>query len=419
MKQQLRYTDIQLSIKSYDMLKDFHLHLQNVYAQHYQTAYGCLWAPADITTIQHILYEASVKQQLSPEVIFVVGIGGSYLGTKAVYDALQLTVPIKVPIIFIDTFDPLDLLHAKEIIQHHAHQQKNVLVICATKSGTTLETVVNFQVLLDIMKTVYVHRWQELVVVISDVNSSLTAWAHEHGCLALSIPSLVGGRFSVFSAVGLFPLAVAGIDIMQLCTGAREYTERAFTQANHTSVQSAQCIYQQYQQGITIYDLFLFDKRLESIGKWYRQLFAESLGKEQEDGNKIKLVPTVSIGTLELHSVAQLMLGAQPPVITTFIMVDHIKNDIRVKSDGNFYSPGHDTTVHTLMNRAAMATQKAYEVVGLSYDVLRLPEVTPYYIGQLLQLYMMQVLYLSQLMQVNPFDQPHVELYKTIMRQME
>lgn len=420
MKHILKYTHAPVNGQLSYNLKEFHMRLQDLYAQQYQTSYGCLWACADTTMIQEIIYEAQSKQALNPALVFVIGIGGSYLGTKAVYEALCKTVKITVPLTFIDTFDAVDLSLALASIQKCAQQEQNVLVICVTKSGTTAETLVNFQIILNEVKMQYCDIWQELIVIISDSYSPITLWGHTHGCLTLSIPATIGGRFSVFTSVGLFPLAVAGIDIIQLCAGAQTYGERALATDTNTSMESALFVYEHYQKGIRIYDLFLFDKRLESVGKWYRQLLAESIGKERYDGTKVSIIPSVSIGTLELHSVAQLMLGAQPSMVTTFITVQHNENDIAIVHERDYFVQLKvPTTVHTLMNQAALATQKAYEMVGLSYDNIILPEVTPFYIGQLLQLYMMQVLYVAELTQVNPFDQPHVELYKTIMRQME
>lgn len=409
MEQLLHYKSVTTEILSSHVLYDFHQQLLSWYNEQYQTPYGCLWASSDTNSIEEILVCANEKRALEPAIVIVIGIGGSYLGTKAVYEALSGYSDYSVPLVFIDTFNVGNLLKIKKDIAQYATQKKNVLLVVVTKSGTTTETVTNFEVILESMQNHYPQRWQELVVVISDAHSQLSSWGRDNTCLTLSIPSAIGGRYSVFTAVGLFPLAVIGIDIKALCKGASDYTSTAFQSCDNLSIKSAQFVYEQYQNGSYMYDLFLFDTRLESLGKWYRQLLAESLGKERDDGSKVTLVPSVSIGTLELHSVAQLMLGAQPNIVTTFIMVHHVEDDIVLKNNA---------TVHTLMNRAGMATQKAYELVGLHYDVITIPELTPLYVGQLLQMYMMQVLYLAQLTHVNPFNQPHVELYKSIMNSM-
>lgn len=400
-------------------LQKFHEELKELYSKRYQTAYGCLWACADNKTINDIVQEAEHKKALSPVAIIVIGIGGSYLGTKAVYEALYEYTDPHCPLLFVDTFDIKALHNAKEQIKKAALHQQNVMVIVVTKSGSTSETLVNFQVLWDSMQQAYPSSWNELIVIISDKNSHLTQWGQEKGCVTLSIPSLVGGRYSVFTAVGLFPLAMIGVDITELCAGAEQYTQQALLNNDNTSLTNAHFVYEHYEEGKHVYDLFLFDSNLESLGKWYRQLLAESLGKENKKNEKVTLIPSVSIGTLELHSVAQLMLGATPPVCTTFVTVQEIKNDIHLKKVADDFFKYEFTSVHTLMNQAAYATQKAYELVGLPYDIIMLPSVTPYYIGQFLQLYMMQVLYLAYLVEVNPFDQPHVEIYKTFMQRSE
>jgi glucose-6-phosphate isomerase len=272
---------------------------------------------------------------------------------------------------------------------------------------------------IEVLKRYYPSIWNDLVVVISDKDSVLTQWGNNNRCLTLAIPTLVGGRFSVFTAVGLFPLALVGIDIIELCTGAASYTEHALVSPDAISYKNAVFVYYWYSQGYQIYDLFLFDKRLESWGKWYRQLLAESLGKENSTHDAMTLVPTVSIGTLELHSVAQLMLGARPRIVTTFITVEKIEQDKKLPAViESFMSEHLKSTVHELMNQGALATQKAYSVVSLPYDSITLPALTSFYVGQLVQLYIIQVLCIAELSAVNPFDQPHVELYKSFMRHL-
>lgn len=386
----------------------FHSVLVNEYDKKYTTEYGCLYAASDVHAIEDIIQKAEEKLHVLPTHIIVIGIGGSYAGTKAIYDALSHE--IKRPLIFVDTFDEYELHCLIKQIQQAASRNENILCVVVSKSGTTLETIVNFEVMREVFQVSYPDNWKELLVIISDETSPLTEWADKHNCMALSIPSLIGGRFSVFTAVGLFPLALCGIDVRLLCDGASSYMKYALNDPNNMSWKSAAFLHEHYNNGCIVYDMFLFHKRLESLGKWYRQLCAESLGKKRADENKMKLLPTVSIGTTDLHSVTQLMLGAQPSVVTTFVTVQSSPQGYEVKHHGIHLSDS--------MNKAAYATQKAYELVGLPYDIIILPELTPYYIGQFMQIYMVQVLYMAQMCEVNPFDQPHVELYKNIMRQL-
>ncbi len=216
--------------------------------------------------------------------VFVVGIGGSNLGTKAVYDGLRGSLDYhsggNVPkIIFLDTVDGrfLDNLHT--ILKREIKSKEEILVNIISKSGDTTETVTNFEILNSFLEDL-VGDIKDSVVVTTGRGSKLWDLAEEKKLKILEIPNKVGGRYSVFSAVGLFPLAVCGFDVDSLLLGAKNMRDICIVDdiEKNPALISAILIYLYNKKDIKIHNTFFFNPELESMGKWYRQLMGESLG---------------------------------------------------------------------------------------------------------------------------------------------
>ncbi len=244
--------------------------------------------------------------------------------------------------------------------------------------------------------------------------------AAEKGFDVLEIPKKVGGRFSVFSSVGLFPLGLIGINFDELLSGARLLRDKCLTSEviNNPAALSACLIYIHYKKGMNIHDMFLFSPDLESIGKWYRQLMGESIGKEfNREQKKVfcGITPTVSIGSTDLHSMAQLYLGGPYDKFTTFIRVLKNKESVKIP-DFPDYSKLVDNIqniqLSKIMNAILDGVQIAFKKGERPFAEIYLPDKSPSSIGQLLQMKMMEMMYLGFLMNVNPFDQPNVDDYK-------
>lgn len=208
----------------------------------------------------------------------------------------------------------------------------------------------------------------------------------------------------MFSAVGLFPLAFIGIDIKEFLNGAQQLVSTGINNniLNNPAAISALTLYGQYKQGKNIHDTFLFSPCLESLGQWYRQLNAESLGKKVNKHNEIVnvgMTPTVSIGSNDLHSVAQLYLGGPYDKFTTFVTV-------------NLQEEMQDFSYALVMPAIALATQQAYQNDNRLFCTVELEHVDENHLGQFMALKMFETLYLGYLLEINPFDQPQVELYK-------
>jgi glucose-6-phosphate isomerase len=335
----------------------------------------------------------------------------------------QLEPPTRI--LYADTVDS-DLIHTiVSLIEPVLKKGENVLINGVSKSGGTTETIANFEVLVDVIKR-YKRDWYNHIVVTTDKNSPYWSLAEKNGFHLLEIPSKVGGRFSVFSAVGLFPLGLLGIDIDELLKGAREMKKRCLHPHVHDNpaALSASLGYAHYKQGKNIQDLFLFSTDLESLGKWYRQLLGESIGKEYDRNSKqvfTGITPTVSIGSTDLHSMAQLALGGPFDKFTTFVRVEQNNAFVQVPKLPEYASLVQGIqgkSLDDIMLAIFKGAQAAYRKGNRPFVEVVLPDKTACSIGQFMQFKMMETMFLGALCEVNPFDQPNVEAYKRETRKI-
>jgi glucose-6-phosphate isomerase len=397
--------------------------------QGYDDVHASLNLPSDKTMVKQVKHLITKKQKMHPAYLIVVGIGGSNLGTMAVQEALQgrlynqTTEDTKV--LYADTVDADTIHDIMTIIAPVLQRGEHVLINGVSKSGGTTETIANFEVLIALLQK-YRKDYEKDVVVTTGEGSKLWMLAREKGFDVLPIPKKVGGRYSVFSTVGLFPLGFLGIDIDDLLKGACDMRVKCLSSSvkENLAAQSACLIYAHHLKGRNIHDLFLFSPDLESVGKWYRQLMGESLGKEYNlKGEQVfnGITPTVSIGSTDLHSMAQLYLGGPYDKFTTFLRVEENKASPHLphRSDYDSLVKGiQGKPISDIMDAILKGVQTAFTKGGRPFMEISLPEKSPYCIGQLLQLKMMEMMYLGHLMGVNPFDQPNVEAYKIETRRI-
>lgn len=395
----------------------------------YETEYASFNLVQDRDLVKTVAAAAHEKKKLSLSSIVLIGIGGSNLGTMAAQEAVLGTLyNLCANCIKIFYAHTIDSDYIAEILMHVERDLKqggNVLLNVVTKSGTTTETIANFEVFLELLKR-YRPDYAKYIVATTDKNSPLWHLAQNNHWTVLEVPKNVGGRYSVFSAVGLFPLALLGVDIEQLRDGARTLLQGCLDQSieHNPAALSALIKYIHYQQKITINDLFLFSVSLESIGKWYRQLMGESIGKEYaKNGQKVEvgITPTVSIGSTDLHSVGQLYLAGPSDKFTTFVTLEKMHTKLAVPNFPEF----NDCVPHIqqkplahIMDAIVRGTKQAYQQKQRPFCSLILSEKSPFMIGQFLQLFMCEMVYLAYLLEVNPFDQPGVELYKQQTREI-
>jgi glucose-6-phosphate isomerase len=362
--------------------------------------------------------------------VVVIGIGGSNLGTVAVYDALFGTQDAfnkeRTPkLLFLDTTSEEKLTAVKKLLEKEKSANSFVINIIS-KSGTTTETIVNFEVLYSSLSKKF-KGLEKRVVVTTDFESPLWQVAKLRGFAHLSIPKKVGGRYSVFSAVGLFPLGLVGVNIKDLISGAWAMQEKCLSfevgQENPAAV-GAVVLNSMREKNISIHNNFFFAPELESVGKWVRQLVGESLGKEKDiDENVVNtgITPIVSIGSTDLHSMAQLYFGGPKDKFTTLVTVEKQVSRLSVPKKqifGGLVENIGGKSVFEIMNATAQGVSATYKNIGLPHNTIVFSEISAFSLGEFLQYKMVETMYLAKLMKVNAFDQPNVETYKKETRKI-
>ena len=353
------------------------------------------------------------KQITNPQLKYIIdiGIGGSNLGAKAVYDALygffDLIEPLRYPkVIFADTNDPAFIYKLERFLRTHIYDPQELLINAVSKSGSTTETIVNLEILIS--KLPYA---KDRLVVTTGFGSELWHTSKEMGIECLDIPKKVGGRFSVLSNVGLFPLGCVGLNIVELLNGAKAARKYGLERDvfKNPSLLSAIIAYVNYKKGKTINTTFLFHPELESLGKWYQQLMGESIGK---DGQGI--TPTVAIGSTDLHSMGQLYLGGIKDKLFTFVTTLGHDEEVRVPKDPEIevLSTVQDKSAKEVMHAILEGVKIAYKNKGLPFAEVRLKDISERSMGEFMQYKMLEMMYLGKLLGVNTFDQPNVDEYK-------
>jgi glucose-6-phosphate isomerase len=380
--------------------------------------------PSDASVVEAV--ETVVRQVDTAKLryVFLVGIGGSYLGAKAVYDALysmrDMTLHSETRLVCVDTNNRA-LLRAVEQIIATLTTPEEYFVVVASKSGGTTETIANAEIILHMCD----ERWPkraDRVCVVGDEGSALIDAGKELGMYVLTLPQKVGGRYSVFSAVGLLPLALCGVDIRSFLAGAEAMLgggTHADPMLNPASASAVVRAYE-YQSGKNIHDWFTFSGQLASLGGWWRQLVGESIGKTV-DGVAYGITPTVSVGSNDLHSVGQLYFGGPKDKYLTFVTVKQMDKNYIVPTARVFpklVSMVKGVSVEEIMSAIVRGTKEACRARQVPFMSVTLEEVSPYELGAFMQFAMLETIYLGKLLGINPFDQPDVEAYKSITKEI-
>lgn len=351
--------------------------------------------------------------QHTNSLIIVVGIGGSSLGAMAIISALNKNSP--ADFYCADTVDTDHLALIQEKMQQAQNAQRPIFILIISKSGTTLETLANGQVLLSILQKYKPENWHKYCIFITDKHSPLWNIGLKLNSPTVEIPADVGGRFSVFSAAGLIPCHMMGIDTTQLIQGAQDMTSicQQPVEKNPAAL-TALALYTNYFNGFTIHDTFIFSVLLEKYGAWYRQLLAESIGKKHDTNGKLVhygLTPTTSLGTSDLHSVGQLNIAGPKNKYTTFITLEKHHTEIEIPKGVLAPHLAHHK-LSALMRACAQGTMDVYQQEELPFNSVHLAKLNAYSLGSLMQHNMLMIVLLGRLFAINTFDQPEVEQYK-------
>lgn len=359
------------------------------------------------------------------ENILVLGIGGSALGGQAVTEALlkpfwNLLTPEQrdgLPrIFFLDNIDPdtiSGLLNVMDL--------KKTLVNVITKSGSTAETMSQFMIVKNILEQELGADYRKNIVATTDKKTGiLRQIAEQEGYKTFVVPDDVGGRFSVFSAVGLLPFALVGIDIDEIVNGIKDM-DLALKNTDINENIAAQNALIHYlmdtKKGKNLSVMMPYSSRLKYVSDWYVQLWAESLGKNQDNnGNDVNVGPTPikALGATDQHSQIQLYNEGPNNKIINFIRVAEFDNTLEIPNIFEYTGIGYlgGKTINQLINAEADSTRVALSDYCRPTVTITLPKVNGYYIGQLLYMFEVQTAIAGELYNINTFNQPGVEQAK-------
>jgi len=359
------------------------------------------------------------KIQPKVDIVVVVGIGGSYLGSKAVADALSDNFAHlkenKFPhILFAGQNIGEDYL--SELIELLDNKRYAIVVI--SKSGTTTEPALAFRLLKEHLESkVGVSAAQELIVAVTDKEKgALRTLAEKKGYKTYVIPDDVGGRYSVLTPVGLVPLAIGGFDIRSLVKGALDMEQNCAADVEFESnlaLQYAATRSALYSSGKKIEILANFENKLHYVAEWWKQLYGESEGKEG-----LGIYPSSIDLTADLHSMGQYIQEGERTLMETVLSVKETNRKLTVPSDSdnldklNFLAGKNIDYVNKM---AELGTMLAHVDGGVPNIRIELPELNAYYLGQLMYFFEKACGISGYLLGINPFDQPGVEAYKKNM----
>lgn len=360
------------------------------------------------------------------EVLIVLGIGGSALGNIALHNALNpwtynLLSDRQRPGPQLFVLDNVDPDQIKSVVDLVTPKIKKTVVNVISKSGETAETASQFILFRDLLQQKLGKKYKEHILATTDPEGgTLRKICNEEGYRTLEVPPGVGGRFTVLSAVGLFSARMCGIDTEALLEGAADMDKRlkdGDVFANPAAMLAA-IHYLLNEKGKTITVMMPYATGLYSMADWFRQLWAESLGKRH--GLKKKNVyagqtPVKALGTTDQHSQVQLYREGPNDKLFTFLEVERFGNKLAIPPSLKHveklaYLAG--SNFQTLINAEKLATEYALMESERPTLTVRFPQISPQTVGQFLYLYEVAVSYMGGLLEIDPYDQPAVELGK-------
>ncbi len=348
-----------------------------------------------------------------------VGIGGSYLGAKAVIEALSNSFDAYSPVA---KGSPKVLFAGQNIGEDYLHELQEFLkdkkfgIIVISKSGTTTEPAIAFRLLKEQLEAQVgkAEAGKRIVAITDAKRGALRQLATEEGYRTFVIDDNVGGRFSVLTPVGLLPIAVAGFDIKALVKGALEMQHETLNISdNNICLTYASTRNALYQAGKKTEILVNYNPKLHYFGEWWKQLYGESEGK---DGKGI--FPAAVDFTTDLHSMGQWIQEGERTIFETVISVEKSKHSTIIPSDEanldglNYIAGKHVDEVNKM---AELGTRIAHVDGGVPNIKITVPELTEKYLGQLIYFFELSCGISGYILDVNPFNQPGVEAYKRNM----
>ena len=349
------------------------------------------------------------------DVLVVAGIGGSYLGARSALDALKgLKGKDKPEIIFIgQTFSPN---YTAQVLKYLEDKKFAINVI--SKSGTTTETSIAFRLVKDLLeRKVGKEASKKMIFAVTDKEKgALKTLCNKEGYSTYVLPSNIGGRYSVLTPVGLFPLAAAGVDVKAMLLGAKEAREEFDNDdlKNNKCYRYAVSRDYMYRHSHPVEMYVTYEPQMSQLSEWLKQLFGESEGKEKKG-----LLPTSATFSTDLHSLGQFIQDGSPILFETILNVLNPNEDVSIPSDeldldGLNYLAGKKMSYVNQM--AYQGTLKAHEEDGgVPCNIITLEKMDAKTLGYLYYFFMRACAMSAYLLEINPFNQPGVEIYKKNM----
>jgi len=350
------------------------------------------------------------------DTMVVLGIGGSALGNKALYSALKTERKLPRKVLVYDNVDPVFLAEILDQIN-----LETTIFNVITKSGTTAETMAGYMILTDLVKKRFPQDYKRRIVITTDREKGfLRQVINSEGYHSFVVPDNVGGRFSVLTDVGLVSSAFAGMDIDALLNGAGAMRERCATEelmANPAYLNGL-LHYHYMREGRNISVMMPYSNALYDFADWYRQLWAESLGKRRDTRGREVLVgqtPVKALGTTDQHSQVQLYAEGPMDKVFTFLTVESFQHDFVIPDlhpDRSEVSYLGGKKLSQLLNAEALATSIALTKAGRPNATIAFPAIDEYHLGEFIMLYEIQTVFTGKLLHIDPLDQPGVEAGK-------
>ena len=337
----------------------------------------------------------------------VLGIGGSALGAKALHSALGNNTK---NFFVLDNIDPYTVQRTIDAISASDPTFEQTVVAVISKSGETAEITALLMIIEQSMKNA-------TFIAITGANGTLRDYATTKGWPTLPVPEGVGGRFSVLSPVGLFPAAMCDINLVALLDGAKDMDEQCKQEKNNPAGRLAAGLVGAMQEGKPLHVMMPYCDRMVQFAHWYVQLWAESLGKMNKEGIRIGPTPIAAIGATDQHSMLQLWREGPDDKVIGFVTV---KETQQIRLGNDVVSTSQEwlcgQTLDALLTAQQRATENAVQDAQQATWTMTLDRIDAYAIGQFIALWQAAVAIAGRLLDVNPYDQPGVELGKKLTR---
>ena len=384
----------------------------------YNTSESLLHLPLDESLLSDIKIISDKLDADNLTDLVVVGMGGSVRGLRAVYDLLADKNSAQLHLI--DTISSDHISKVVADLYERKGDLKQVVVCIISKSGQTIETISNANILFSQLQAAFpATNVMSRTVVVSQSSSELTKSIIDAGGISTAIPEQVSGRFSVFSAAGLLPLHLIGIDVTALQNGARKMLEACLSgraMADPAAALAA-ILFAHTEENVRIINHTFFSSEARGLGRWLEQLFAESLGKRtNRRGEPVfsGLYPVTTIAPEDLHADLQLQLAGAKNFFTIFVEERSATGDLNAVVSADSLLPNNLQTLAgrslaDIQQASSAAVKAAFKEAGRPFVSVVVDSFSPERVGQFLLLEELIVMYLAELLKVNAFSQPQVE----------